>query len=154
LILYFDGLCEPKNPGGVATYGFVIYDGAHKVREDCGVVGAGMLGDDVSNNVAEYTAMIRGMECLVGLGHTSAITVRGDSQLAINQLLGKYAVKAKRLIPLYGIACGLKEKFKDVTFEWVPREKNEEADELSRKAFRQFLGKNLEAYRHYYFKDK
>lgn len=156
MILYFDGLCEPMNPGGVATYGFVIYDGTQKIWEDCGVVGAGMLGDDVSNNVAEYTAMIRGMECLVELGYTGELTVRGDSQLAINQLLGKYAVRARRLIPLYAIASGLKDKFEDVTFEWVPRERNTEADELSREAFNEFLGKkrNLESYEAYYRKGK
>ena len=150
MILYFDGLCEPINPGGVATYGFVIYKGRKKMHEENGTVGAGMLGDDVSNNVSEYTAMIRGMEKMLALGYSGKVTVRGDSQLAINQLLGRYAVRAKRLMPLYDKTLELKAKFSGVKFEWIPRELNEEADALSRKAFEQFLGKHLDSFCSYY----
>jgi ribonuclease HI len=109
-----------------------------------------MLGDDVSNNVSEYTAMIRGMEFLHAQGHSGKVTVRGDSQLAINQLLGRYAVRARRLIPLYNKMLELKTGFYSVTFEWIPRELNEEADALSRKGYEQFLAKNLESFVSYY----
>jgi len=101
LVLYFDGLCEPKNPGGVATYGYAIYRGAKKLCEGFGTVGAGLFGDDVSNNVAEYTAMIKGMERLLASGYTGPINVRGDSQLIIRQMQGRYAVRAKRLAALH-----------------------------------------------------
>jgi ribonuclease HI len=148
--LYFDGLCEPINPGGVATYGFVAYDRRKKVQQGSGLVGAGMLGDNVSNNVAEYTGVIRGMECLLALGLCGKLDVRGDSQLAIRQLLGLYAVRAPRLIPLHNRVLELKKGFKSVTFEWVPRELNEVADALSRRAFDEFLTKNLQSYLEFY----
>jgi ribonuclease HI len=153
-MLYFDGLCEPINPGGVATFGFVAYDGRKKIQESCGLVGAGMLGNDVSNNVAEYTGIIRGMECLLGSGHFGKLTIRGDSQLAIRQLSGQYAVRAPRLIPLHNRVIELKKGFKSVTFEWIPRESNEAADALSRKAFDEFLAKNLQEYLIFYRKPK
>jgi ribonuclease HI len=150
MILYFDGLCEPKNPGGVATYGYALYDNDRKVREECGVVGAGMFGDDVSNNVAEYTAMIRGMAHLLHTEYKGRLTVRGDSQLTIRQMKGEYKVRAKRLVPLHEKAVALKKEFETVTFEWVPREANEEADQLSRRAFEEFLSKNYREYKEYY----
>lgn len=148
--LYFDGLCEPMNPGGVATYGFVAYDGRKKIQEGYGLVGAGMLGDNVSNNVAEYTGVIKGMESLLASGHCGKLEVRGDSQLAIRQLQGLYAVRAPRLIPLHVRVLELAKGFKSVTYEWVPRDLNEAADALSRKAFEEFLSKNLEGYLEYY----
>ena len=149
-ILYFDGLCEPVNPGGVATYGFVVYVGKAKVKEGCGLVGAGMLGDDVSNNVAEYTALIRGMEYALSNCPTEHLLVRGDSLLVVNQMLGKYAVKAQRMLPLNKQAVDLKNRLPSVEFEWVPRERNEEADALSRVAFSQFLEEHRSSFERYY----
>jgi ribonuclease HI len=150
MVLYFDGLCEPKNPGGVATYGYVLYNVDLKFREEFGVVGAGMFGDDVSNNVAEYTAMIRGMAYLLHTGYRGQLSVRGDSQLTIKQMRGEYKVRAHRLISLHAKAVKLKGDFEAVTFEWIPREENEEADLLSRKAFDEFLSKNYREYKEYY----
>ena len=150
--LYFDGLCEPKNPGGVATYGFVIKDEeGNVVCKGKGLVGAGMFGDDVTNNVAEYTALIKGLECFLEKGLKGPLVVRGDSQLVIRQLKGEYKVKSPRMKPLYE---KVKELIKglDVTFEWVPREKNEEADSLSREAFREFLKEYGEEYKRFYSK--
>jgi ribonuclease HI len=154
MILYFDGLCEPKNPGGVATYGYVLYNNEQKIGEDSGVVGSGMFGDDVSNNVAEYTAMTRGMEHLLHTGYSGRLTIRGDSQLIIRQMRGEYKVRARRLISLYSQAFKLKGNFEATIFEWVPREKNEEADSLSKKAFAEFLSRNYQEYQEYYSKPR
>jgi len=150
LTLHFDGLCEPKNPGGVATYGYTIYRGSRKLCDGFGTVGAGMFGNDVSNNVAEYTAMIRGMERLLSDGYSGRLTVRGDSQLTIRQMQGRYAVRAKRLAPLHEEAMRLARMFERVEFEWVPREQNEEADALSRRGFEAFLSDHGAEYRSYY----
>jgi ribonuclease HI len=148
--LFFDGLCEPINPGGVATYGFVAYDRRKKIQEGYGLVGAGMLGDNVSNNIAEYTGVIKGMESLHASGYCGKLDVRGDSQLAIRQLLGLYAVRAPRLMPLHCRVLELAKGFKSVAYEWIPRDLNEAADALSRKALEEFLSKNLEGYLEYY----
>jgi len=150
MMLYFDGLCEPMNPGGVATYGFIVYDHNKKLYEEGGFVGAGMNGEDVSNNVAEYTAMIKGMEYVILSGYHGTLRVRGDSQLAIRQVTGRYLVRSKRLMPLHNKVMELKRNFTTVKFEWIPRDLNEEADVLSRKAFESFLAKNLYSYMEFY----
>ncbi|MGQ9759285.1 MAG: ribonuclease HI [Candidatus Methanomethylicaceae archaeon] len=139
IILMFDGLCEPYNPGGIATYGFVVYQDGRKMHKEGGFVGAGMLGHDVSNNVAEYTALIRGMEYLLKIGYRGPLKVKGDSLLVIRQMRGEYAVRARRLVNLYAMAKDLTKNFEDVVFEWVPREENAEADRLCRNAYKEFM---------------
>ena len=109
-----------------------------------------MLGDNVSNNVAEYTGVIKGMESLLASGYCKKLEVKGDSQLAIRQLLGLYAVRAPRLMPLHSRVLELAKGFKSVSYEWIPRDLNEAADALSRKALEEFLSKNLEGYLEYY----
>ncbi|MCD6510026.1 MAG: ribonuclease HI family protein [Thermoprotei archaeon] len=140
ITVYFDGLCEPVNPGGVATYGFIVYRDHEKLYEEAGVIGVGALGDDVTNNVAEYTALIRALEWLIRNGFTEEhITVKGDSQLIIRQMQGIYSVRSPRLLLLHRRAKVLTSKFKSLKLEWVPREENAEADALSRKAYLQFM---------------
>ncbi|MEM3379811.1 MAG: ribonuclease HI [Fervidicoccaceae archaeon] len=151
LLLYFDGLCEPINPGGIATYGVVIFENKKVLKEEFGIVGAGFRGDDVSNNVAEYTALIRGLELIIESDLSEKdITIRGDSQLVIKQLIGKYRVKAPRLIPLYNKSINLLRNFKSYKIEWIPRENNEAADVLSRKALRIFVEENFEEVSRFY----
>ena len=148
--LYFDGLCEPRNPGGVATYGFIVKDSeGNVICKGKGVVGAGMFGDDVTNNVAEYRALIEGLKCFKERIGKGELIVRGDSQLVIRQLKGEYKVKAKRILPLYDEVKRLIRGL-NVKFEWIPRELNEEADKLSREAFREFVGKHREEYEKFY----
>ncbi|MCQ5376670.1 MAG: ribonuclease HI family protein [Candidatus Methanomethylicia archaeon] len=147
--LYFDGLCEPRNPGGVATYGFVLFKGSSKLCEGKGFVGAGMFGDDVTNNVAEYFALIKGMECAIS-HKLDELVVKGDSQLVIMQMRGAYAVRASRLLDLNRRARELALKFKKVSFEWVPRDENAEADMLSRAAFKEFLKSHESEYGMHY----
>jgi ribonuclease HI len=67
------------------------------------------------------------------------IIIRGDSQLVINQIKGKYKVRAVKIIPLYQKVKSLLSKFKDIKIEWIPRDKNEEADGLSNKAYQEIL---------------
>ena len=61
--VYFDGLCEPVNPGGLATYGFVIYIDGRKVCEGCGVICG--FDRNATNNIAEYTALIKALKWLL-----------------------------------------------------------------------------------------
>ena len=133
VIVYCDGLCEPRNPGGTATYGWVAYVGGEKIHEECAVV---CSGPGATNNVAEYSAVIAALEWLVQEGYIKEkIRVRSDSQLCMYQLDGVYAVRSERIRPLYEKAKSLSRKFRKVTFEWVPREENQVADALSRKAY-------------------
>ncbi len=133
--IFFDGLCEPQ-PHGVGTYGYVIYSHGKKVREDCGFIGK---GPNMTNNVAEYTAVVEALSW----AHSHAllkgkVVVKGDSQLVIRQLQGSYKVKSgtsKKFFPVIKeLAKGVK-----IMYEWVAREENTEADFLSKKAYKDHL---------------
>lgn len=131
IIVNTDGLCEP-NPGGIATYGWVAYEGQEKIGEGCEVVAE---GPKATNNVAEYSGIIAALRWLLKNGlEKKEIVLRSDSQLCIKQLTGVYKVRAPGIIPLYQEATNLLTNFNHIELEWVRREENEEADELSRKA--------------------
>jgi len=134
-VVYFDGACEPVNPGGVGTFGFVVYVNGELAHEDNGVVCE--PSPDCTNNVAEYTALIRALEWVRDAGCRSVI-VRGDSQLVIKQLLGAYSVRSPRLEPLYRRAVELVGVL-SARLEWVPRRENEVADRLSKAVYEKYM---------------
>jgi ribonuclease HI len=85
---------------------------------------------EATNNVAEYTAVIRGLERALELGAPSVL-LRSDSQLLINQLTGRYRVKSPHLQPLHRRVRELAAGFGSIEFEHVRRERNTEADRLA-----------------------
>lgn len=135
LVAYTDGLCEPRNPGGTACCGWVVYRDNRKLAEGHARV---CSGPQATNNVAEYSAVIAVLEWLLANGFADErIEVRSDSQLCVYQLTGRYSVNSERIWPLYErVVDDLLSRFrKKVRFRWVPREQNVEADALSRKAY-------------------
>ncbi|MHB8567433.1 MAG: ribonuclease HI [Nitrososphaerales archaeon] len=140
IVMNFDGLCEPRNPGGVATYGVVIKRGGKKLFSDAGLAFAEPYSDEASNNVAEYSALIHGLEWLLqnGLNHEPTILC-GDSRLVVNQMKGEFKVKARRIVQLYFRAKELASEFDNIRIEWVDRSTNTEADLLSRIGYSRFL---------------
>ena len=75
---------------------------------------------------------------LVDEGIEDKILIKGDSELVIKQMKGQYKVSSatsKKYVPeIKRLLQG-----KDVSFSWVPREENEEADRLSRMGYESFL---------------
>lgn len=140
---YFDGLCEP-NPGGVATYGFVIKKDGKKVHEGHGLAGT-PKSPQATNNVAEYTGLLKVLEWLALQKGTGPIVVRGDSDLIIKQVKGLYKVKSGLLAPLHSRAKELLGQLPDVTVEWVPRERNADADRLTNLAYAEYTGQSMKA---------
>jgi len=133
IVVYCDGLCEPRNPGGTATFGWVARRDGELVGSDCGVVAK---GPSATNNLAEYTAIIEALRWLEANGFADErVVVRSDSQLAIRQLDGTYCVRSAAIRPLWQQASQLAKRFSLMCFEWVPRESNKEADELTRVAY-------------------
>ncbi len=131
-IVHFDGACQPARGGGVATYGFTI-DSAHGHIEDAGLaVPPGAV--HATNNVAEYCGAIRALEQLLEDGYRGRVIVRGDSQLVIRQMTGEYEVRAEHLVAYRERLRQLLGAFSLVRFEWIPREENQRADELSKRA--------------------
>ena len=84
---------------------------------------------DATNNVAEYSAVLRGLARCAELG-AKTVHVRSDSMLLIEQLRGNYKVKSPHLRELFMEARALASAFERVTYEHVRREQNTRADEL------------------------
>lgn len=131
--VHFDGACEPARGGGIATYGFLV-EGAGPPYEECGLA-VRPWSPHATNNVAEYTAAIRALEHLSGAGFRGHVLLMGDSQLVVRQMSGEYEVRAPHLKAYHDRLGALVRHFADVRFVWVPREQNQRADALSKRAF-------------------
>ncbi|XP_019157455.1 PREDICTED: uncharacterized protein LOC109154025 [Ipomoea nil] len=88
------------------------------------------LTEQCSNNVAEYQALILGLEIAADMKQLR-INIYGDSKLIINQVLGLYEVKKAELVPYNNYAKVLMQWLGDVTIEHVPRKENKQADALA-----------------------
>lgn len=91
-----------------------------------------------TNNVAEYTAAIRGLERARELGATRVL-LRSDSRLLIEQLAGRWKVKNPTLQVLHHEARSLIKGFEEVRFEHVRRERNVQADALANRGVDEWL---------------
>jgi len=120
---YFDGGAR-SNPGP-AGYGVYIVDDAGTVLAEL----HGSLGI-ATNNVAEYNGLLAALQWAID-NNVTAITVKGDSLLIIEQMRGNYKVKNEGLKPLHMKARMLVMQIGNVKFEHVPRELNKDADRLS-----------------------
>ena len=86
-----------------------------------------------TNNVAEYRAVIAGLEQARSLG-ARRVQVKVDSQLVVRQLTGAWQVNTAALQSLFAEARRLVDGFEQVSFEQVPREANRRADALANQA--------------------
>ena len=132
-VLYFDGGSR-GNPGP-AGYGYVLErpDG-ETLAADGHAIGI------ATNNVAEYRGIIAGMRHATELG-IRHLRVFGDSKLVIEQVKGKWRVRAEGLRALHGEASELAHAFDSVTFEHVRRAGNAEADRLANVAMDEAAGR-------------
>jgi ribonuclease HI len=83
-----------------------------------------------TNNVAEYRAVVAGLQCAAEAGATHVL-LRSDSKLLIEQLAGRFRVKNPTLVRLHGEVRAILGRFEDVQFEHIPRELNRDADKLA-----------------------
>jgi len=130
--VFTDGRAEP-NPG-LGTYGYVVYEDGKRTHAEHGLAGHG-----VTNNYAEYFCLIKALEHLAAHSDDE-ITVFSDSTLLVNQMNGKWRFKGGAYSDKYLRAKELVAGFPRLKFEWIPREKNSEADELTNIAFAQAKG--------------
>ena len=113
IYIYSDGGAR-GNPGPAAC-GVVVCD-----EEDHVVVEHKEFLGKNTNNVAEYTGMIRGLEIARDFTKGEVVCV-SDSELMIKQLHGEYKVKAEHLKPLFDELQGLTKSFAKVTFRHEKR---------------------------------
>jgi ribonuclease HI len=127
LIIHTDGASR-GNPGAAAYAYIIARDGAEPIEE------AGCLGE-LTNNQAEYEALIRALRCALELGPQHRVEVNSDSELMVKQMNGEYRVKNADLLPLYEDARQLVKRFGGgVTFRHIRRENNSRADALCNEA--------------------
>ncbi|KAI3457318.1 hypothetical protein Pfo_013981 [Paulownia fortunei] len=119
--MYFDGASHKRGAGAGVV--FITSDGevlpySFTLIQNC------------SNNVAEYQALILGLEMAVDIKQLH-LKVYGDSKLVINQLLGLYEVKKPELLPYFNYARRLIGWLRDIVIEHIPRTDNKQADALA-----------------------
>lgn len=123
--IHIDGAAR-GNPGP-AAFAYVIEAPAAPPVEAKGRLGS------ATNNVAEYTALVKSLEKALELGGRRAV-VHSDSELLVKQMNGEYRVKSPDLRPLYEHARQLVRQFEHVALRHVPRSQNAHADRLCNEA--------------------
>lgn len=130
LIIYTDGGSR-GNPGK-AAYGYVIYDEEKRV-----IAKEGRYIGIQTNNVAEYTALLEALKKAKELSKThdiSSIACFADSNLVVQQLLGKFRIKAMHLQPIITQIRQLEVELPKITYQHVPRAQNTQADAMVNQA--------------------
>lgn len=139
--IYFDGACEPVNPGGTASYGFVIKQDGKIIAQQSKIVGS---GTGMTNNLAEYHGLLAALKYLTSNQLTrNQLNIYTDSNLVFNMISQNWGWSKKKTIwrphkdhphlkKLLFEALELLEKF-DYQIKWIPREQNSLADSLSKK---------------------
>lgn len=117
------------NPGP-AGYGAVVRDAdtgevLAEVSESIGVA---------SNNVAEYSGLIAGLRAAAQIDPRASVQVRMDSRLIVEQMSGRWRIKHPDMRPLALEASEAARSFSEVSYTWVPRERNKHADRLANEA--------------------
>lgn len=123
ITIQFDGGSR-GNPGP-AGIGVVLL-----AEDGTPLVTLGRFIGRATNNVAEYQALITGLQKAAELG-AKRIVVRGDSELIVRQMTGVYRVKSPDLRELYEEARSLYQSFPQAKIEHNYREKNALADRLA-----------------------
>ena len=126
LRVFSDGAAR-GNPGPAGA-GAVLQKADGTVVAKCGK----FLGVQ-TNNFAEYSALLLGLETALRLG-ANEVEVVADSELMVRQLNGEYRVKNAGLKPLFESARRLLGRFERHRVRHVPREQNQLADEMSNRA--------------------
>jgi phosphoribosylglycinamide formyltransferase-1 len=126
IIAHIDGGSR-GNPGPAAA-GFTLKDSAGTQLQAKGF----FLGQ-ATNNVAEYTSLIKVLEAATKTG-AEQLMVFSDSELLVRQINGQYKVKSEQIRPLFQQAVDLLGQFANWKVKHIPREKNKEADKLVNQA--------------------
>ena len=120
-VIHIDGASR-GNPGDAAYAVVIAVPGRPPIEE------SGVLGQE-TNNVAEYTALIKALEKARHLG-LRRLAIHSDSELVVKQVKGEYKIKNDDLKWLADEAKTLMKEFVSVSLTHVRREQNKRADEL------------------------
>ena len=126
LFLYVDGASR-GNPGPAGVGVLILDANRRKAKEFYKYIG------DTTNNVAEYSAFICGLEAASDLG-ADEVAINLDSELVARQLSGDYRVKDATIKTLFEKCLGLLKTFKIFEIKRIDRCENKDADRLANKA--------------------
>lgn len=130
LIMHTDGGARGNpGPAGIGVVFYIMNGNGKRER----IAGFKKYIGETTNNFAEYSALITGLERASEMGYPD-VEVYMDSELVVKQMRGEYKVKEESLKPLASKVLALTNKFKSVSFSHVPREKNADADKLVNEA--------------------
>lgn len=133
-LLMVDGAAR-GNPGDAGCGAAICDENGNLVKELSRYLGR------TTNNVAEYEALLMGLDALIELGR-KRIRVHSDSQLLVRQLNGEYSVKDEKLKVLYQRAQTLLRQFDSCRIVHVYREMNKVADRLANRGIDDAIGRN------------
>ena len=136
-VLRFDGGSR-GNPG-TAGSGMVLFDSESGLE----VWSAFQYLGETTNNVAEYSALLSGLQFASAMGITR-IVAEGDSTLVVKQVTGEYAVKKDHLKPLNHSIKALVKTFDYFSINYIPRAENFRADQLANVAMDEKISMGLE----------
>ncbi len=133
IIIYTDGGSR-GNPGPAAIGVMFCNEKGQSIKEY-----SDYLGDNFTNNEAEYKAVIfalKKFKALFGkkLAKNSEIEIRSDSELLVKQLKAQYKVLDSKIQLLFLEVWNLQFDFQKIKFKLIPRDKNKEADRLANEA--------------------
>lgn len=123
VIIFTDGASK-GNPGDASIGVVISSEDGTPIKEIGEYIGK------TTNNVAEYTALIRGLAEAAEIG-AAEIEISTDSQLMARQISGVYKVKSPNIKPLFDKAMAMLHMFSKVSISHVMREFNKRADELA-----------------------
>lgn len=123
--IYIDGAAR-GNPGPAGA-GIVLKEGNKTIKAAYKYLG------DTTNNIAEYSAVISGLQEAIALGYKN-VKLCLDSELVAQQLRGDYRVKNRNIKPLFEKAIALINNFENIKIVRIDRLDNKEADKLANKA--------------------
>jgi len=132
---YFDGACQPINPGGTMSYGCIIIQDEKEIKR-WGRIYVPKKEIKSTNNLAEYAGLIA---VLLHLENNKLekeeIQIYGDSKLVIKQMQGEWRIDGDKPYGYLGIkAAEIIQKFPKIKFKWIPREENYSADAMAESA--------------------
>lgn len=128
--IYIDGASK-GNPGP-SGIGIIIMQDGSVIRQ------IGRFIGPATNNVAEYTALVHGLQEGLLL-KADTVRIKSDSELLCRQMNKAYKVRNANIIGLYSQAERLLSGFKEVSIVHIPREQNAHADKLATQAVKDAL---------------
>lgn len=123
IILYVDGAADLEHK--IAGIGGVLYRDGTEIATFSEAIGS------ATNNVAEYRALLRGLELVTELDYTNC-RIFMDSELVVRQIMGEYKVRKEHLKGLYQEALDRLERLQSWSLQHVSRTENKVADRLSK----------------------